>query len=81
MVAGARAQFKGTGRVNGVDGFGFLLTAIDGKIPGGGGVDKFRIKIMGAGGGVVYDNNIGASDDIDAADPQELSKGSIVIHK
>jgi len=30
---------------------------------------------------VVYDNKIGASDDIDAADPQELFKGSIVIHK
>ena len=81
VVSGARAQFKGTGRVNGVDGFGFLLTAIDGKIPGGGGTDKFRIKVVDGADNVVYDNKIGVSDDIDAADPQELAKGSIVIHK
>ena len=32
-------------------------------------------------GDVVYDNNFGASDDIDVADPQTISGGSIVIHK
>jgi hypothetical protein len=29
----------------------------------------------------VYDNRLGLSDDIDAADPQIISGGSIVIHK
>jgi hypothetical protein len=30
---------------------------------------------------VVYDNRIGASDDLDLADPLAISGGSIVIHK
>jgi hypothetical protein len=67
MVAGAKTPFKGTVSVNGVDGYGFLLTGIDGKVTGG--------------GGIVYDNDIGASDDINSADQQELIKGYIVIHK
>ncbi len=50
VVAGAKAQYKGTGTVNGVGGYGFMLTAIDGQQPGGGGVDKFRIKIWDATG-------------------------------
>ena len=56
-----------------------MLTAIDGQIPGGGGVDKFRIKIWDKGsGGVVYDNQMGASD---TADPTTaIAGGSIVIH-
>lgn len=40
---------------------------------------KFRIKVWNAGG-VVYDNVVGASDDIDAAKPQAIAGGSIVIH-
>jgi hypothetical protein len=45
VVAGAWAQFKGTGSLNGQSGYGFQLTATDGQQPGGGGVDKFRIKV------------------------------------
>jgi hypothetical protein len=45
VVAGAKAQYKGTGTVNGNGEFGFLLTATDGDVKGGSGVDKFRIKI------------------------------------
>ena len=81
VVAGAKAQFKGVGTLNGVAGYKFLLTAIDGQVSGGGGMDKFRIKITTAGDGLVYDNRKGVSDDIDLADPQALSGGSIVIHK
>jgi len=80
VVAGAKAQYKGTGTVNGVAGYGFLLTATDGQLQGGGGVDKFRIKIWQVGGAVVYDNVVGSSDDIDAANPQAIGGGSIVIH-
>ena len=32
-------------------------------------------------GTVVYDNRVGASDDIDLANPLAISGGSIVIHK
>lgn len=80
VVAGAKAQYKGTGSVNGASGYGFLLTATDGDISGGGGIDKFRIKIWNvASGNVVYDNVVG-SDDIDTANPQAIGGGSIVIH-
>ncbi|HJR34115.1 MAG TPA: PKD domain-containing protein, partial [Gemmatimonadales bacterium] len=57
VVAGARAQYKGEGTIGGAGAYGFLLTAIDGALPGGGGSDRFRIKIWNkASGVVVYDN-------------------------
>ena len=77
MVGGARAQYKGTGTINGAGNYNFILTAIDGQIPGGGGVDKFRIKIWSAGD-VVYDNQMGALDD--ANPTTQLGGGSIMIH-
>ncbi|MCI0745858.1 MAG: PKD domain-containing protein [Verrucomicrobia subdivision 3 bacterium] len=80
VVAGARAQFKGVGTINGAGSYNFLLTATDGEITGGGGADKFRIKITD-GDVMVYDNVPGGSDDIDLANPQTISGGSIVIHR
>ena len=79
VVAGARAQFKGEGAVNGKAGYGFLLTAVDGSTSGGGG-DRFRIKIWDrATGAVVYDNQRGAAEDAEAT--TALEGGSIVIHR
>jgi hypothetical protein len=78
VVAGARAQYKGTGTINGAGSYSFLLTAIDGQINGGGGTDKFRIKIWDAGG-VIYDNQSGAGDNDNPT--TVLGGGSIVIHK
>ncbi len=79
VIAGAKAQYKGSGTINGSGNYGFILTAIDGQVSGGGGTDKFRIKIWDNGtGGVVYDNQMGADD---TADPTTgLGGGSIVIH-
>jgi hypothetical protein len=77
VVSGARAQFKGSGSINGAGNYDFLLTAIDGETPGGGGADRFRIKIWSASG-VVYDNQMGSDDNADAA--TALGGGSIVIH-
>ena len=78
-IAGARAQYKGSGTVNGSGNYGFLLTATDGQVNGGGGVDRFRIKIWNkATGEIVYDNQRGASDDTPPA--TTLGGGSIVIH-
>ena len=85
VVSGARAQYKGTGTINGSGNYGFLLTAIDGQINGGGGVDKFRIKIWDNTvpsydpNYIVYDNKMGSSDT--GNDATELGGGSIVIHK
>ena len=83
VVAGAKAQFRGTGTVNGTGTYGFLLTVTDGALAGGGGVDKFRIKVWDTSSGdtLVYDNVLGASEDIDLANPQALQSGSVVIHK
>jgi hypothetical protein len=82
VVSGAKAQYKGDGTINGSGSYGFLLTATDGQINGGGGVDDFRIKIWNKGSGViVYDNAMGSSDDINSANPQAISGGSIVIQK
>lgn len=80
VVAGPKAQFKGDGTINGSGAYRFMLTAIDGQEKGGGGVDKFRIKIWDdLSGQIVYDNQKGANDNSDAATP--LGGGSIVIHK
>lgn len=80
VIAGARAQYKGSGTINGSGDYGFMLTAIDGQVNGGGGVDKFRIKIWNkSGGGMVYDNQMGGSDDDQPT--TSLGGGSIVIHK
>jgi hypothetical protein len=80
VVSGPRAQYKGIGTVNGSGEYGFLLTAIDGAITGGGGTDKFRIKIWDkATGAIIYDNELGTGD---TSDPTTvISGGSIVIHK
>ena len=78
VVGGARAQYEGTGTINGAGSYKFLLTAIDGQRPGAGGVDKFRIKIWDFAEVVIYDNQMGAGDD--ANPTTQLGGGSIVIH-
>jgi len=84
VVSGFKAQYKGTGTVNGVTGYDFTLTAYDGDVAGSGqtGVDRFRITITNhATGAVIFDNRNGASMNIDSANPENISGGSIVIHK
>jgi PKD repeat protein len=79
ISGGSRAQYKGSGTINGGGDYGFLLTATDGQASGGGGNDKFRIKIWNkATGAVVYDNQPLAGDD--ATPTTALQGGSIVIH-
>jgi hypothetical protein len=82
VVSGFKAQFKGTGTLNGVAGYDFTLTAYDGNIggPGQTGSDRFRIKIT-KDGVTVFDNRNGAPMDMDASNPQNIAGGSIVIHK
>jgi hypothetical protein len=80
VIAGPKAQFKGIGTINGQGSYGFMLTAVDGAVNGGGGQDKFRIKISDkTTGNLVYDNLLDAPD---TADPTTvLGGGSIIIHK
>lgn len=78
VIAGAKAMYKGEGAVNGVAGFTFQISAIDGQVNGGDGVDKFRIKIKETGGGVIYDNQPGAEENDDPT--TALGGGSIKVH-
>lgn len=57
-----------------------MLTAIDGQINGGGGIDKFRIKIWDKStGNIIYDNQLGGSDNENPT--TAIGGGSIIIHK
>jgi hypothetical protein len=82
VVSGAMGQYKGSGTINGSGDYGFILSAVDGQVTGGGGTDKFRIKIWNKSTGVViYDNQV-SGDTTDTAPPTTgLGGGSIVIHK
>jgi len=81
VVAGARAQFKGTGMINGEGNFGFMLTAIDANLTPSTDVDMFRIKIWDKNDddAIVYDNHMDDADDADLT--TAVGGGSIVIHK
>ena len=85
VVAGARAQYKGIGTINGLGSYQFILTAIDGQVNGGGGVDRFRIKIWHYDATsqtdvVDYDNQIDSSTIGTLNEGTKLGGGSIVIH-
>lgn len=75
---GCRAQYKGTGTINGAGSYGFMLWAYDGNCTAEPGPDKFRIKIWNGAdeSNVVYDNGFALY-----ATGQPLGSGSIVIHK
>jgi hypothetical protein len=86
VVAGARAQFKGTGAINGNPGYKFMLTAIDGALLGEAKrYDRFRIKIwhpdMSASDVVDYDNQIDTTLQGGSSEGTAIGGGSIVIHK
>lgn len=73
VIAGPLAMYKGTGTINGEGNYGFLITARDGQIKGGGRIDTFRIKIWDKENGdqIVFDNNGDTA----------LGGGQITIHK
>ena len=79
VIAGAKAQYKGTGTINGAGSYKFILTAIDGQWNGGTAPDKLRIRIWDLGGAVVYDNLLGAPDDSDPT--TVIGGGNIVVQK
>jgi hypothetical protein len=76
VIAGAKAQYKGVGTINGMGEYKFMLSAIDADINDTDvfTVDLFRIKIWTeddlGNENVVYDNAM-----------TEIGGGSIVIHK
>jgi len=80
VVAGAYAMYKGSGTINGEGEYGFIMSAVDGDIDGGDGVDRFRIMIWEISTGeIVYDNERGASEE--AEPTTAIGGGSIILHK
>jgi ELWxxDGT repeat protein len=79
VFSGPKAQFKGSGTINDVGDFAFILTAVDGQASGGGGTDALRIKIWDKQSNqVIYDNQPGAADN---ATPTTSVHGSVVLHQ
>jgi probable HAF family extracellular repeat protein len=86
VVGGARAQYKGVGTLNGMPGYKFMLTAVDGDLLGKGTPDRFRIKIWHFDAGlnadvVDYDNQIDASTAGGNSEGTAIRGGGIVIAK
>jgi PKD repeat protein len=83
VVAGSKGMFKGTGTISGEGSYRFIISALDGDMTGGDGLDKFGIKIWEEDAlgneNVIYDNSLGADDDSDPT--TVLTHGSIKIHK
>jgi hypothetical protein len=86
VVGGARAQYKGTGTINGQGNYSFLLTAVDGNLLGKGVADRFRIKIWhvdpdNSQDVVDYDNQIDSSTIGSNNEGTAITSGNIVIQK
>jgi hypothetical protein len=84
VIAGAKAQYKGVGTINGMGAYKFILYAIDADINDidSHTVDLFRIKIWTEDESgietVIYDNAVESDEDTAMT---AISGGSIVIHK
>jgi hypothetical protein len=79
VSGGKKAQYKGTGTINGSGNFRFMVTVIDGDQPGGDGFDKFRIRIWSDSNGLIYDNEVNFPDGDEPT--TAIDAGNIVIHK
>ncbi|HKY49736.1 MAG TPA: cellulase family glycosylhydrolase [Candidatus Limnocylindria bacterium] len=75
VISGAKAQLRGSGRLNGSGTYTFQITAIDGQTVSD--PDRVRIRIWDGTGGLVYDNERGAPED--AEPTRALGGGSIAI--
>jgi hypothetical protein len=80
VISGPQAQYKGSGTINGAGDYGFMLTGVDGTQAGGGGTDKFRLKVWNkTTNAIIYDNLLNAPDS--TTPTTVLGGGNIVIHK
>jgi N-acetylneuraminic acid mutarotase len=75
ITSGNKAMLKGTGKVNNIPGYTFLITVIDRRRIGNN--DLVRFKLQNAAGTTVYDTQFGAPD---SADPTiRVENGNITI--
>lgn len=59
VVTKPKAILQVTGTINGTGNYTLLLSGIDGSLPGSGGTDKIRIKIVNASNTIIYDSQMG----------------------
>jgi hypothetical protein len=81
-IAGAKAQYKGVGTINGEGEYKFMISAIDSDIieTDSFDIDRFRIKIWYEVNDIeyiVYDNALGSDE---GEGRTEIGGGSVVIH-
>ncbi|NMM49666.1 T9SS type A sorting domain-containing protein [Marinigracilibium pacificum] len=76
VIAGQKAMYKGSGTINGAGSYKFMLSAIDGTSKADG--DRFRMQILDMFDNVIYDNQPGDDENVDAS--TYLGGGSITIH-
>ncbi len=81
VVTDYKAQYKGSGTINGEGNYGFMLTVIDEKLTPTTDVDLFRMKIwdIDDNDAIVYDNQMNAPDDADPTTPTII--GNIIIQQ
>ena len=80
VITGHGAMYKGTGTINGLGNYGFMLSAVDEALTPSTNVDLFRIKIWDTStDNIVYDNGLSAEEDVDPT--TIIEGGSVVIHK
>ena len=78
VISGTRATYKGLGTVDGQGQYGFLLSAVDGGEGAATEPDRLRLKVFDPDtGDIVYDNQLGASDD--AAPDTAITAGAISV--
>jgi hypothetical protein len=78
VLAGAKAELRGSGRVNGSGGYSFQISGIDGQQLGSSEPDRLRIRIWDSASGLlVYDNQRGAPAGAEPAGV--LGGGSIAV--
>jgi hypothetical protein len=76
VTSNGRAYLKGLGTLNGISGYTFLVTGIDGNIVGGS--DRIRFQVKDASGTIVYDSQPGAAE---TDDPTTIdATGNIRVH-
>jgi PKD repeat protein len=83
LVDGDRAEYRGTGKLNGKGDYGIRIVAIDGRRPGVPGVDRLQVTIWDkATGQVVYDSQAGSAPGLTNDDaPASIGGGAIRIVK
>jgi hypothetical protein len=76
-VNGPTAWLLGGGTFNGQPGYTYSIALTDGQAPGGDGLDRARIQIVGPGNTIVFDNEPGKP--VNASPTTVLGGGSIKL--